>query len=165
LTQNNTKKLIDFIKENHLEVYKEFKKMLVLDFIIANEDRHSDNISIRIDKDGNWHFGIVYDNGNSMYFENKTTSGINEDVRCKFSGHLSNKEIMLQHITSYNDLSFINEKTANDIIAMIQTVYGKSNMTNERISALRESVEEKMNFLVQYKEQLYQKHIEQEEIR
>lgn len=164
LTQNNTKKLIDFIKEKYPVAYNNFKKMLILDFIIANEDRHNDNMSIRIDQNGEWHFGTMYDNGNSMYFEDKTLNGIGNDVKCKFSGHLSNKEIMLQHI-NYDDLTFINKEFMEDVVKILKNTYSESEMPEERIEALEKSTRGKIDSLIQYKEQLFQRFNELEETR
>lgn len=158
LTNNNTKKLIDFIKDNYPKEFKEFQKMLVLDYIIANEDRHADNISIRIDKNGDWHFGTVYDNGNSMYYENDGVRISGDDPRCKFFGHLSNKEVLQEYITYYQDLNFFHMDDFSDIKDIVFDVYGKSNMSQERIRVLSEIVQEKLSFLKQYKERLYEKH-------
>lgn len=43
-------------------------KMVVLDFLISNEDRHYNNFGFLIDDTGNVELAPIYDNGNSMFY-------------------------------------------------------------------------------------------------
>ena len=133
-----------------------------LDFIIANEDRHFDNVAIRIDENGKWHLCDVYDNGNSMYFECKNINANMDDVRCKFLGHKTNKEALQEYIVDFQDISWLNINELKNIASIIKEVYQQSNLSKERIELLIKNVENKIDFLQQYKKLLYQKTLEQE---
>ena len=166
LTKNNTKELINFVKENYPTVFKEFQKMIVLDFVIANEDRHSENFGFFI-KDGKIsRFAPIFDSGNSMYFEN-SIAGIGEDKRCKFYGHKNNKEVMLEYIQYKEDLDFFKKENFNNIKQEIIDIYKESSVPTEKVETLARFVENQINEIEKIKEKLPKqvKWLEQEEER
>ena len=128
-------------------------QMIVLDFIIANEDRHFNNFgAVRNAETLEW-LGMapIYDSGSSLGYDKlpaQIRSG--KDIVCKpFKNH--HKE----QLNLVNDFSWIDFKQLKDIDSLIRSVFDEKSakfIDEDRIQAICYSVNKRINYLHEYAE-------------
>ena len=151
---NNAKDLIDLIKIKEPAVYKEFQKMLVLDFIINNEDRHAENFGFEIDEYGNLYFGCVFDNGNSLNHESSEFVSATSDNKCKFHGYASNEGMMYLYFKYKDELDFFDAENFKGLKDEIINIYRQSSMSEEKIQKIAQFIEDRIQEVQQLKDRL-----------
>ena len=147
---------LETLKVKEPAVFKEFQKMLVLDFIINNEDRHSENFGFEIDENGNWYLAPVFDNGNSLYY-NKGIQAIGKDEYtgyCKFHGGYDNPVMMWKNIEYKDQLDFFNIEDFANIKEEVIEIFRESSMSEERIQMLANYVESQIQEVQKFKDRL-----------
>ena len=151
---NNTKDLMDLLKVKEPAVYKEFQKMLVLDFIINNEDRHAENFGFEIDEEGNLYFGCVFDNGNSLNYDDRESVSEMSDKKCKFHGYTSNKGMMYLYFKYKDELDFFDAENFKGLKDEIINIYRQSSMSENKIQKLAQFIEDRIQEVQQLKDRL-----------
>ncbi len=126
-------------------------RMIVLDFIIANEDRHFNNFgAIRNAETLKW-IGMapIYDSGSSLGYDKLPTQIRSEkDIVCKpFKNH--HKE----QLKLVDDFSWIDFEKLNDIDSLIRSAFDKKSVgfiDEDRIQAICYGVNKRINYLQEY---------------
>ena len=165
--KNNVRDLIDIIKNKNPDVYDDFVKMLVLDFLIDNKDRHSENFGFEFDENGKIHFAPIFDNGNSLYYDDGLTE-FGYMHKCKFGAFYDNKTMLDEYISSAKQMQFFDISKFTNIKQEIFNILDKSNLSKERIFAIANFVEHQTIELQKFKEQLVEMDISnnyEEELR
>jgi hypothetical protein len=117
---------------------EELEKMIVFDYIIANEDRHFGNFGVI--RDSNTlefkGFAPIFDNGTSLWYN---TEFIGREVICSsFAGTHSEQIKLVQ------SFKWFNGEALNGIQAAIHEIFSKSRQTEE-VSALSKERAEKVS--------------------
>lgn len=152
-------------KENDVSVYRHFvncceglgieniesdlDKMITLDYIIANEDRHLNNFGlIRNAETLEWiGFAPIYDSGSSLGY-GKTSAQIRNqtDIECK-----PFKKTHKEQIKLVTDFSWIEFEKISDISKVIERTLGANEaqefIDESRISAIKDTVEARISSL------------------
>ena len=86
---------------------QELDKMIVFDYIIANEDRHFGNFGLLRDPDTlEWKgFAPIFDNGTSLWYDKLTNQIPTSDISCKPFKKTHGEQIKLVSDISWLDLS------------------------------------------------------------
>ena len=126
-------------------------QMIVLDFIIANEDRHFNNFgAIRNAETLEW-IGMapIYDSGSSLGYDKLPNQIRSEkDIVCKpFKNH--HKE----QLNLVNDFSWIDFEQLKDIDSLIRSVFDEKSVEfvdETRMQAICYSTNKRINYLKEY---------------
>lgn len=111
------------LREHGLDPDRSLEKMLTLDFLIANFDRHWNNFGVLIDSDGRNFLGCapIFDSGEALW--------CNRDMHRRFDGYRFDKSDQIrpfsrdldQHLTRFcNDLSWFDPSPLCDFDQVIQ---------------------------------------------
>jgi hypothetical protein len=123
---------------------EELEKMIVFDYIIANEDRHFGNFGFI--RDSNTlefkGFAPIFDNGTSLWYN---TEFIGRDVICSSFAGTHDKQIEL-----VESFKWFNGDALNEIRETIHEIFGKSRRT-EGVTALTKERAEKVTDAVKQK--------------
>ena len=126
-------------------------RMIVLDYIIANEDRHFNNFGMLREAEAlNWiGFAPIYDSGSSLGYD-KTSMQIRteKDIICKpFKNHNSEQ---LKMVSDFSWIDFDRLKDVDELIESVLTTEGTEDYIDEnRIQAIMESVRRRIRNLFQ----------------
>jgi hypothetical protein len=148
-------------------MFKDFQKMLVLDFIINNEDRHEENFGFEIDEKGEYHFAPVFDNGNSLFYKKENDNQIGENsvfIKCKFNGAYDNFLMMARGIQFKDELSFFDIEKFKNIKEDVLNIFRESSMSEERIQALSNYIENQIQEVQKFKDRLPERIVIRDEI-
>ena len=127
-------------------------RMIVLDFIIANEDRHFNNFGmLREAETLKWiGFAPIYDSGSSLGYD-KTPMQIRseKDIVCKpFKNHHAEQ---LKLVSDFSWIDFDRLKDVNRLIESVLTAEGTEDYVDEiRIRAIKGSVKQRIEYLFQF---------------
>lgn len=152
-------------KNNNMSVYQHFvscckdfgvanieqslDKMLVLDYIIANEDRHLNNFGlVRNAETLEWiGFAPIYDSGSSLGYDKLPTQiRMQADITCKpfKKNHLE----QLKLVSDFSWIDFDNLADIEDLIReVLSTEEAKELIDERRIDAITESVRNRIETL------------------
>jgi hypothetical protein len=110
-------------------VQQELNKILVLDYIIANTDRHFNNIGFLRDSRSLQYSGIapVYDSGTSLWHD-KDEDEIREEKECKSKPFKSHHKDQIKKV---KDLGWLNVKLLSGIDEIVHETLGKNNKINK----------------------------------
>jgi hypothetical protein len=133
-------------KEKGLENIDVFlDTMLTIDYIVANQDRHLNNLGII--RDANTLEWIspapVFDNGNSLWF-NIPTADIKGNGEVKTTSFYDTDEQMLKHIEKLPDLDYIKIKGLSEKLSQLLT---DANMDSERVTRICEGFEYRVDVI------------------
>ena len=134
------------LREHGLDPDRSLEKMLTLDFLIANFDRHWNNFGVLIDSDGRNFLGCapIFDSGEALW--------CNRDMHRRFDGYRFDKSDQIrpfsrdldQHLTRFcNNLSWFDPSPLCDFDQVIQEVLSLNplvGMEPGRIDKIVESV-------------------------
>lgn len=127
-------------------------RMIVLDYIIANEDRHLNNFgAIRNAETLEWiGMGPIYDSGSSLGYDKlaiQIKSG--KDITCKpFKRH---HEEQLKLVSSFDWIDFEKLMDVGELITDIFDMDGASDYMDEsRVSAIVDSVKKRIRHLEEF---------------
>ena len=151
----------------HTPMFKDFQKMLVLDFIINNEDRHEENFGFEIDEKGEYHFAPVFDNGNSLFYKKENDNQIGESsvfIKCKFNGAYDNFLMMAKGIQFKDELGFFDIEKFKNIKEEVLNIFRESSMSEERIQALSDYIENQIQEVQKFKDRLPERIVIRNEI-
>ena len=127
-------------------------RMIVLDYIIANEDRHFNNFgALREAETLQWiGFAPIYDSGSSLGYD-KTPMQIRseKDIVCKpFKNHHAEQ---LKLVTDFSWINFERLEDVDRLIERVLTAEGTEDYMDEvRIRAITESVRRRIENLFQF---------------
>ena len=127
-------------------------RMIVLDYIIANEDRHFNNFGmLREAETLKWiGFAPVYDSGSSLGYD-KTPMQIHaeKDVVCKpFKNHHTEQ---LKLVSDFSWIDFDRLEDADRLIESVLTAEGAEEYMDEaRIRAIEGSVKRRIEYLFRF---------------
>lgn len=127
-------------------------RMIVLDYIIANEDRHFNNFgALREAETLQWiGFAPIYDSGSSLGYD-KTPMQIRseKDIVCKpFKNHHAEQ---LKLVTDFSWINFERLENVDRLIESVLTAEGTEDYMDEvRIRAITESVRRRIENLFQF---------------
>ena len=127
-------------------------RMIVLDYIIANEDRHFNNFgALREAETLQWiGFAPIYDSGSSLGYD-KTPMQIRseKDIVCKpFKNHHAEQ---LKLVTDFSWINFERLEDVDRLIESVLTAEGTEDYMDEvRIRAITESVRRRIENLFQF---------------
>ena len=127
-------------------------RMIVLDFIIANEDRHFNNFGmLREAETLKWiGFAPIYDSGSSLGYD-KTPMQIRseKDIVCKpFKNHHAEQ---LKLVSDFSWIDFDRLKDVNRLIESVLTAEGTEDYVDEiRVRAIKGSVKQRIEYLFQF---------------
>lgn len=124
-------------------------RMLVLDYIIANEDRHLNNFGLLRDPETLEWIGMapIYDSGSALgYDKNPSKIRVDQDVVCKpFKKH---HQQQLQLVSSFDWIDF---NALSDVAVLIRETFSgeqaKDFVSSDRVDAIVESVENRIHLL------------------
>lgn len=142
---------VTLCEEHGLKDIKRYlDEMIVLDFIIANEDRHFKNYGIiRNANTLEWESAApVFDNGSSLGY-NKLARSFDENIICKpFREDFAGQLVL---VTSFDWIVFSNlkgiEKVIDEIMSTLQATYYLGNTRHKEIS---EFVKKRIELLEEY---------------
>lgn len=152
-------------KSNHVSVYQHFvdccrklgidgavpflDRMIVLDYLIANEDRHFNNFGVLREAETlKWlGFAPIYDSGSSLGYDKmpaQIRSG--QGIICKpFKNH---HEEQLKLVSDFSWIDFERLKDIDGLIEEVLTAEGtEAYMDETRVQAIKESVRRRMEHL------------------
>lgn len=152
-------------KSNHVSVYQHFidccrelgidgavpflDRMIVLDYLIANEDRHFNNFGVLREAETlKWiGFAPIYDSGSSLGYDKmpaQIRSG--QDITCKpFKKH---HEEQLKLVSDFSWIDFERLKDVNSLIEEVLTAEGtEAYMDETRVQAIKESARRRTDHL------------------
>ncbi len=147
---------------NHLNTYQHFlslcekqgilngedflNKMIVVDYIIANEDRHFNNFGlIRNANTLDWiGFAPIFDSGTSLKYHSK--SG---EIPCKPFKQTHNEQLKLVTSFEWLDFSKLNN-IRNEAFEMYSYLYDADFITLSRVSEISSLLEQRINNLERY---------------
>lgn len=152
-------------KSNHVSVYQHFidccrelgidgavpflDRMIVLDYLIANEDRHFNNFGVLREAETlKWiGFAPIYDSGSSLGYDKmpaQIRSG--QDITCKpFKNH---HEEQLKLVSDFSWIDFERLKDVDSLIEEVLTAEGtEAYMDETRVQAIKESARRRTDHL------------------
>lgn len=152
-------------KSNHVSVYQHFidccrelgidgavpflDRMIVLDYLIANEDRHFNNFGVLREAETlKWiGFAPIYDSGSSLGYDKmpaQIRSG--QDITCKpFKKH---HEEQLKLVSDFSWIDFERLKDVDSLIEEVLTAEGtEAYMDETRVQAIKESARRRTDHL------------------
>ena len=165
-------------KENNISVYQHFlncceelgiagvvpflDRMIVLDYIIANEDRHLNNFGALRDAETLEWIGMapIYDSGSSLGYDKLAAQIRSEsDITCKpFKKH---HEEQLKLVSSFEWIDFDKLSDIRKIIIEILSTDGALDYMNDaRTRAIADSVDKRIRYLEQISMTHMPKHVE-----
>lgn len=150
---NNTSIYDHFIrccKYLKIPSYKDYlNKMLVFDFIIANEDRHMNNFGFIRNVYGKKEFysAPIFDNGNSFGF-NKIESQMDDFDNIEFKPFYSNYKKLLNLVDDYSWLSVDKLVKVKKIIKDRFADYKTDYLTENRINQIVEASFKRIDYLI-----------------
>ena len=126
-------------------------RMIVLDYIIANEDRHFNNFGmLREAETLKWiGFAPIYDSGSSLGYDKMPMQIRSEkDVVCKpFKNHHAEQ---LKLVSDFSWIDFDRLEDVDELIESVLTAEGTEDYIDEiRIRAITESVKRRIEYLSQ----------------
>lgn len=130
---------------------KELNKMIVIDYLIGNEDRHLNNFGFLRDVRTLKIVSIspIFDSGSSFGFDK-----INEEI-LPFDGMICKpfKSTHLEELKLIDDFSFIDINKLDDIVEIAFNTfneYESNYLPNNRIHAIKEALKERVKYLKTY---------------
>ena len=130
------------------DIGQQFEQMMVIDYIIANTDRHWRNFGFIRDANTLEYKGFapIYDNGTSLWNKNQETTEITLSKTFK-STH--NQQIQL-----IKDLSWYEPIPRQEITEIVTGILSKNkHMNQERIAAIAKAVNQKAAFITSLKKE------------
>jgi hypothetical protein len=118
-------------------VRRDLEKMIVLDYIIANEDRHYSNFGfVRNAETLQW-IGVapVFDSGTSLWHN---AHDVAEVRKCQPFAKIHEEQIKL-----VSDMSWFNKEALMGLEDEINVIFSKSRMDKDRISAITNAMIER----------------------
>ena len=148
-SENEFHHLLKLAKENHINDYQEeLDKMLVLDYLIANEDRHYNNFGFIRDVETLEYKGFapIYDNGCSLGYD---TMNYGEAFNPNWKPFMTNK--VTSQLELVNSFEWLDLNKLNDIESLVNEIYPDMieyqkrkneiiNLINYRIYKLKEYI-------------------------
>ena len=127
----------------------QLEQMMVVDYIIANTDRHWGNFGFIRDANTLDYkcFAPIYDSGTSLWHDQHNTL---IDVECKSFAPTHRKQIKL-----IKDLSWYEPMSENDLTEIVvKVLYKHPFMNEERIDMIARGVSKKASFITELKREL-----------
>lgn len=149
--ENNENGYLHFVnicKELGVDVVPMLDRMIVLDYIIVNEDRHFGNFGLLRDPDTlEWiGFAPIFDNGTSLYYDKLTTQISTANLKCKPFKKTHGEQIRLVSIFEWLDLSKL-DGIEEDIIAVFSSDKTAAFVDSERAGAIAAGVRKRIDRL------------------
>ena len=149
--ENNENGYLHFVnicKESGIDVVPMLDRMIVLDYIIVNEDRHYGNFGLLRDPDTlEWiGFAPIFDNGTSLYYDKLTTQISTADLKCKPFKKTHGEQIRLVSSFDWLDLSKL-DGIEEDIIAVFSSDKTADFVDSERAGAIAALVRKRIDRL------------------
>ena len=139
---------INICKELGMDIVPMLDKMIVLDYIIANEDRHFNNFGVLRDLETLEWLGAapIYDSGTSLWYDTATASIANADVLCKPFKKKHSEQLKLVSSFDWLDISRL-DSIEDEIIEILSNDKASAYIDNARASAIAAEVRNRINAL------------------
>ena len=142
--ENNENGYLHFVnicKELGIDVVPMIDRMIVLDYIIANEDRHFGNFGLLRDPDTlEWiGFAPIFDNGTSLWYNKQTFQFSMNDIQCKPFKKTHGEQLGLVTDHSWLDVSKL-DGIEDDICKVFSDEKAGEYIEPERIKAVTSEV-------------------------
>lgn len=139
---------VNICNELGMDIVPMLDKMIVLDYIIANEDRHFNNFGVLRDpKTLEWLGAApIYDSGTSLWYDTATASIANADVLCKPFKKKHGEQLRLVSSFDWLDISRL-DSIENEIIEILSNDKASAYIDNARASAIAAEVRNRINAL------------------
>ena len=139
----NKEKYYDFIKNNK-NLKDAFNKMIILDYLMIQEDRHDNNYGFLINNQNNEIELIVFDSGNSLGYDNNKENGI---FPTDFSKVF--RKTHTECLEFVDDFDFIEFKKIKETILQIKSILNESNLTEKQKENIIKLYEKRIECLEQ----------------
>lgn len=139
---------VNICKELGMDIVPMLDKMIVLDYIIANEDRHFNNFGVlRNPKTLEWLGAApIYDSGTSLWYDTATSSISSVDVLCKPFKKKHGEQLRLVSSFEWLDISRL-DSIEDEIIEILSNDKASAYIDNARASVIAEEVRKRINAL------------------
>lgn len=146
--ENGYLQFVNICKEFGVDVVPMLDRMIVLDYIIVNEDRHYGNFGLLRDPDTlEWiGFAPIFDNGTSLYYDKLTTQIPTADLKCKPFKKTHGEQIRLVSTFEWLDLSKL-DGIEEEIIAVFCSDKAAAFVDSERAGAIAAEVRKRIDRL------------------
>ena len=139
---------VNICKELGMDIVPMLDKMIVLDYIIANEDRHFNNFGLLRNPETLEWLGAapIYDSGTSLWYDTATASIANVDVLCKPFKKKHSEQLRLVSSFDWLDISRL-DNIEDEIIEILSNDKASAYIDNARASAIAAEVRKRIEAL------------------
>lgn len=139
---------VNICKELGMDIVPMLDKMIVLDYIIANEDRHFNNFGVLRDPETLEWLGAapIYDSGTSLWYDTATTSISSTDVLCKPFKKKHGEQLRLVSSFDWFDISSLNS-IEDEIIEILSNDKASAYIDHTRASSIAAEVRKRIEAL------------------
>lgn len=142
---------VDICKEHGLEnITDDIDRMIVVDYIIANEDRHFNNFGIMRDANTlEWvKAAPIFDSGSSLGYD-KISCDIDKNIKCKTFKSTHEKQLALVKSFDWVDFSKLNG-VEDDVAEIMSTDNAKAVLGDNRAADIARFVKKRVENLEKY---------------
>lgn len=139
---------VNICKELGMDIVPMLDKMIVLDYIIANEDRHFNNFGLLRNPETLEWLGAapIYDSGTSLWYDTATASISSADVLCKPFKKKHSEQLRLVSSFDWLDISRL-DSIEDEIIEILSNDKASAYIDNARASAIAAEVRKRIEAL------------------
>lgn len=148
--ENSYLHFVNICKENGIDVIPALDRMIVFDYIIANEDRHFGNFGLLRDPDTlEWKgFAPLFDNGTSLWYNRVASMIPNADIVCKPFKKTHGEQLGLVSDLSWLDLSKL-DNIEDDILSVFSENNTRDLVDPDRITAISATLRKRLDRLAE----------------
>ena len=149
-SENSYLHFVNICKELGIDIVPMLDRMIVFDYIIANEDRHFGNFGLLRDPDTLEWLGAapMFDNGTSLWYDRQTFQFSTDEIKCKPFKKTHGEQLKLVSSFDWLDLSKLNgiEKDFSSIMSDERT---QKYISSERMEMLSHELRKRIDRLAE----------------
>ena len=119
--ENEYLHVVNICKELGIDIVPMLDRMIVFDYIIANEDRHFGNFGLLRDPDTLEWLGAapLFDNGTSLWYDRQTFQFLTDEIKCKPFKKTHGEQLKL--VTSFDWLDLSKLEGIEDVFSSVMS--------------------------------------------
>ena len=149
-SENSYLHFVNICKELGIDIVPMLNRMIVFDYIIANEDRHFGNFGLLRDPDTLEWLGAapLFDNGTSLWYDRQTFQFSTDEIKCKPFKKTHGEQLKLVSSFDWLDLSKLDgiEKDFSSIMSDERT---QKYISSERMGMLAHELRKRIDRLAE----------------
>jgi len=148
--ENEYLHVVNICKELGIDIVPMLDRMIVFDYIIANEDRHFGNFGLLRDPDTLEWLGAapLFDNGTSLWYDRQTFQFLTDEIKCKPFKKTHGEQLKL--VTSFDWLDLSKLEGIEDVLhSFLEDERTPMFVGRRRVEALSHELRKRIDRLAQ----------------